>query len=157
MTTTKKKHELESRIRAGEFGAATQFLYSAESEFRLVNDFSGYDKIFSKFVDLKLELKTMLNKRRSANQQQSEAQLNLLTEKYKTPFEKRTFSLFTNNNAQNSSSESNRSKKRTVEDIDDDDEEEKPQKIKKTKKIPKEKIPKKKKKNQNHKRRRRNC
>lgn len=134
--TSKKKYELESRIRDGEFGTPTQFLYSAEPEFRLVYDYSAYDHIYSKFIDLKLELKSMMNKRRSVHQQ-PEVQLNLLTEKYKTPFEKRTFSLFTNKNPSNpdSSSESNRSKKRTVEDID----EEKPTKTKKIKKVSKKK------------------
>ena len=134
---TKKKHELESRIRDGEYGTPTQFLYTAESEFRLINDFSAYDHIWSKFTDLQHELASMMQKRRSKTQQ-PDAQLNLLAEKYKTPFEKKTYSLFkqTNEHIAESSSESNRSKKRTADDLDV---EEKPKNSKKTKKVSKKK------------------
>ncbi|CAF0957615.1 unnamed protein product [Brachionus calyciflorus] len=133
---SKKKYELEARIRQGEFGAATQFLYSSEAEFRFVFDFSHYEKIWTKYEMLKHELHQMISdaKRNSTSQPQV-ARLNALTEKYKTPFEKRTFSLFNHNNNK-LSSESYQSRKRTAEDIDHENEQQ-TTKLKRTKKTSK--------------------
>ncbi|RNA15466.1 hypothetical protein BpHYR1_046608, partial [Brachionus plicatilis] len=111
----RKKYELEKRIYNGEFGQSTKFFYSAEKEFRLVSDFSAYDAITQKFERLKQDLKLMLEQRRSStSQDHPQAKLNMLTEKYKTPFDKRTYTAIPKE-TEASSSESNRSKKRAAE------------------------------------------
>ena len=135
----KKKYELERAIRNGEYGPSIQFFYSAEKEFRLVSDFSTYDTIMQKFESLKQELMSMMEQRRSSSPgYQPETKLNMLTEKFKTPFlDKRTYTAISKP-AEISSAESNKSKKRTAEEADEQ-QDEKQTKSKKNKKVTKKK------------------